>query len=180
MIKNEPRTLGYYASSPWFQWAVLFVVIGLFTIGLLSALDDAKERAERLAVELTIRNMRTGMRVAMGEALIEQREGEIATWEGSNPIRWLGGPPTGYRGECSPADRQDMSGGQWCFEKSTKQLVYRPQNEGHLREGPEGSERQCQDLSWHVVRVSEAATKGGFAGLRLEPASPCQWIFGRG
>ena len=175
MIPHEPRTLGYYASSSWFQWPVLFVVIGLLAVGLLSALDDAKERAERLTVELTIRNMRTGMRVAMGEMLIEQREGEIATWEGSNPIRWLGGPPNGYRGECTAAERLGLSGGEWCFETEHRQLVFRPNRLDHLRVQSE-SGGECKDLSWSVARVGDAAASGGFVSLRIEAALPCQWI----
>ena len=95
MIAHEPRSLGYYSASHWLQGAVVFVVLGSLALGLLWALNDAKERAEKQVVELTLRNMRTGMQFAMGEALLRRRESEMASWVGINPVLWLGAPPTG-------------------------------------------------------------------------------------
>ena len=103
MTPHEPRRLGYYATKKWVQHAVLFVVVGLIAVGLISALGDATEQAERQIVELTIRNMRTGMQRAMGEALMHQREGEMASWAGSNPVRWLDSPPAVARAPVSAA-----------------------------------------------------------------------------
>ena len=122
MMAHEPRSLGYYGASRWFQGAVLFVMLGALALGLLWALADAKERAEKLVVELTVRNMRSGMQLAMGEALMQQRANEIATWVGNNPVLWLGSPPDGYRGECSAAESRDLDGGAWCFERDSRQL----------------------------------------------------------
>lgn len=178
MIPREPRRLGYYATRNWFQHAVLFVVLGLFAIGLISALGDAKEEAERQMVELTIRNMRTGLQRAMGEALMHQREGEMASWVGSNPVRWLDSPPAGYRGECSTADSWALSGGEWCFERGRRELVYRPRNIDHLYDSKgtmKAEGRRCDQLSWRVARAPTSAASGGFVGLRIEVASSCQW-----
>lgn len=176
MIPHEPRTLGYYANAHWLQAATLFVVIGSMAMGLLWALSDAKERAEKLLVELTVRNMRTGMQLAMGEALMQQRAGEVASWVGSNPVLWLGSSPEGYRGECSAAESQGLSGGEWCFERERRELVYRPYRTDRLRAQPEDSGRQCEQLRWRVVRSPEGVAGGGFVGLRMEVASPCQWV----
>lgn len=176
MIPHEPRRLGYYANSHWLQAATLFVVVGSLAMGLLWALSDAKERAEKLLVELTVRNMRTGMQFAMGEVLMQQREGEMASWVGSNPVRWLGSPPGGYRGECSIEENRDLSGGEWCFQRVRRELVYRPHNADHLRALPASSGRKCRLLSWRVAGVPESMASGGFVGLRIEAASPCQWV----
>ena len=179
MISHEPRRLGYYATKNWFQRAVLFVVLGLLAIGLISALGDAKEEAEKQIVELTIRNMRTGLQRAMGEALMHQREGEMASWAGSNPVRWLDSLPAGYRGECSTAESWALSGGEWCFERGRRELVYRPRNVDHLHDSKgatKGVGRQCELLSWRVARAPVSAASGGFVGLRIEVASSCEWI----
>ena len=121
-------TVVSYTHLDVYKRQVLFVVVGLIAVGLISALGDATEQAERQIVELTIRNMRTGMQRAMGEALMHQREGEMASWAGSNPVRWLDSPPAGYRGECSTAESRALSGGEWCFERGRRELVYRPRN----------------------------------------------------
>jgi hypothetical protein len=111
------------------------------------------------------------MQLAMGEALMQRREGEIASWAGSNPVRWLGAPPVGYRGECSAAERRGLAGGEWCFDPERRELAYRPRNAEHLRP------QQCVQLSWRLVRAPESAARGSFVGLRLESAAVCQWIF---
>ncbi len=176
MISHEPRSLGYYAASHWMQGAVVLVVLGSLAMGLLWALNDIKERAERQVVDLTIRNMRTGMQWAMGEALMHQREREIATWVGANPVNWLGAPPGGYRGECSAEESRGLSGGEWCFERASRELVYRPSRADHLRTLPEVKGSKCDQLHWRVARVSANVSNAGFVGLRIEPASTCQWV----
>ncbi len=176
MMQLQPWRLGYYAASHWFQGAVLLAVLALIFNGLMSALNDASERAEKQGVELTIRNMRTGMKLAMGEAMMQQREGEMAAWVGSNPVRWLGAPPGAYRGECSVEERRNLSGGEWCFERNRRQLLYRPHRPDRLHPLPPGSELQCSHLSWRVERAPESVVSAGFVGLRLEAVAPCQWV----
>lgn len=176
MMQLQPSRLGYYAASHWFQGAVLLAVLALIFNGLMSALNDASERAEKQGVELTIRNMRTGMKLAMGEAMMQQREGEMAAWVGSNPVRWLGSPPGAYRGECSVEESRNLSGGEWCFERNRRQLLYRPHRPDRLHPLPPGSELQCSHLSWRVERAPESVVSAGFVGLRLEAVAPCQWV----
>ncbi len=176
MIPPAPRGLGYYAAAHWLQGGVLIVVIGALALGTLSALNEMKERAEKLVLELTLRNMRTGMRLAMGDAMMQQRAQEIATWAGSNPIAWLGSQPDGYLGPCAPAGRQILPGGAWCFDEERRELVYRPRSVDHLRGRAREEEGRCTELSWRVARVSEAGSPGDVAGLRLEAASPCEWV----
>ena len=176
MIPHGPRRLGYYAGKNWFQSAVLFVVLGLFAIGLLSALNGAKEQAERQVVDLTIRNMRTGMQLAIGEALMRQRERDMASWVGSNPVQWLGTSPAGYRGECTTDESRDLSGGEWCFERTHRELVYRPRRIERLQALGEKNPRQCSQLRWRVARTPGNEDSGGFIGLRLEAASSCRWV----
>ena len=176
MIAHVPRSPGYYTASHWLQGAVVLVLLGSLALGLLWALNDAKERAEKQVVELSLRNMRTGMKMAMGEALMRQREGEMVSWVGINPVLWLAGPPTGYRGECSAEESRNLSAGEWCFERENRVLVYRPRSSDHLRALVEGQSLECSQLSWRVTRVSESAASGGFIGLRIEAASPCRWV----
>lgn len=176
MISHEPRRLGYYAGKNWFQSAVLLLILGLVLLALLSTLNEAKEQAERQIVDLTIRNMRTGMQLAMGEALMRQREREMASWVGSNPVQWLATSPAGYRGDCSAEESGDLSGGEWCFERDRRELVYRPRQVEYLQ-GAEGkSQQQCSQLSWRVARTPGNEVSDGFVGLRIEAASSCHWL----
>jgi len=173
MTSHEPRTLGYYAGSRWFQWSVVCLVTGMLVLGLLSALKDVEARAERQMVDLTIRNMRTGMQLAMGEALMHQREGEIAGWAGSNPVRWLERPPAGYRGECSPISIKDLDQGIWCFAPESGNLFYKLRNQ-ELAISAMVSAGECRLLSWRVERNAAGLKSDSFAGLRLVALGPCR------
>lgn len=175
MMPHEARGLGYYAASRWLHGAVAGVLLVLLMLGLLRALEDAKAQAERQVVELTVRNMRTGLQLAMGETLMQQREHEIATWVGSNPIQWLGAPPAGYQGECGSFEGRALEQGGWCFDKGEHQLYYRPRN-AKLRDGKGAA---CDRLSWLVARSDKRdpdAKGDSFAGLRIQPAASCVWV----
>lgn len=173
-----PRSLGYYARSRWFQGCVYLLLAAVLGAWLLVALNEAQERAEKLTVELTMRNVRTGMQLAMGEALMHRRESDIAGWVGSNPVRWLGSPPEGYRGECSAADARNLPAGAWCFERESRQLAYRPRNTAHLRLLSSDDGRTEGLLRWRVGSASEGTAKGGFVGLRVEIVTPYEWFLG--
>lgn len=173
MMAHEPRTLGYYAASHWFQAAVVFLILGALALFLLRALNEVEGQAERQAVDLTLRNMRTGMQFAMAEALMRQRESEIAEWVGSDPTRWLEVPPAGYRGECSADERRDLTEGAWCFAREGRELVYRPRNTKYLRGVDDG--QPCSELAWRVVQVDNGIVTRGFVGVRIEAASSCRW-----
>jgi len=176
MIPQDARRLGYYAGTKWFQWGVLLVVCGLLAAGLINALDDAKARAERQAVELTLRNMRTGMQLAMGEALMQQRQGEIVAWVGSDPVRWLGTTPNDYHGVCQKAAGNELETGAWCFDAEHKELLYRPRSDTLLRQPNGVAAKACHTLRWRVTRTPPqgAYSENGFIGLRIEPVKSCQ------
>lgn len=50
---------------------------------------DLQEEVEKTQVELNVRQMRSGLQWAMGEALLQGKTAEIASWVGSNSMRWL-------------------------------------------------------------------------------------------
>lgn len=175
MSADNARTYGYYAVSHWFHVAIIFLLLSALGLWLLSALEDAKERAERLGVELTIRHMRTGLLYAMGEALMRQSEHEIHSWVGSNPIRWLAASPSGYLGVCSSTQRLNLVGGEWCFDNERKELVYQPLHVAHLHQGGVDTGEPCAQLSWRVASLPGAEQSGQVVGVRIESASACGW-----
>lgn len=173
---TPPRTLGYYAASTWLQGSVFLLLCLLLGSWLLGALHEAQERGEKQAVELAVRNMRTGMQLAMGEALMHGREGEIASWLGSDPVRWLGRQPDGYRGECSVQEADNLPAGAWCFDRERRELAYRPRNADRLQILTTADGRQSKQLRWRVARAPESAASGGFVGLRVEIVTPYKWL----
>lgn len=168
--------MGYYAGSRWLSSAVALVVIGGAALALLAALEEVEERSEKLLVELTVRNMRTGMQIAMGDAITHGRDGEIATWRGANPIRWLGATPDGYIGDCSGREAEGLADGRWCFDRDHRELVYQPRRHAHLRLEGRAGDGERKQLRWRVAAPAEGSIHGGLVGLRMENVTPYGWF----
>lgn len=157
MKEGGYRGLLYFTGSRWVSLALAALLIGILAVVLLAALEEEAGQAERMAVELTVRNMRTGLQLAMGEALMQGREREIAGWAGSNPLRWLQRPPAGYGGECLAGSFPEP--GEWCFDSGRQELLYLPE-----RVAAQGSE-PGRPRRWQV-RVVSAGGRG--IGARVE------------
>lgn len=124
MIRGPERQENHWTASRWLSFAVSAVVMAVLAALLLRALQDMEERAEAMMVEVTLRNIRAGLMMAKGEAMLAGREAEIARWAGRNPVDWLAAPPAGYEGECR--DAGSPANGGWCFDVGRRELRYRP------------------------------------------------------
>lgn len=139
MIRAPAREVNYWTGSRWLSLAVAWAVIAVLAGLLFVALQDMEERAEAMMVEITLRNIRTGLMMAKGEAILAGREADIARWAGRNPVDWLAAPPAGYEGECRAAG--SPAGGGWCFDAGRRELRYRPSRDRlQLADGREGGE----------------------------------------
>ncbi|MGE0355581.1 MAG: hypothetical protein AB7P08_01575 [Burkholderiales bacterium] len=117
--------------SGWLELGVSAVVVSVLAALLLAALLAQQALAEKATVELTILNLRTGLRLAVAELIIAGREREVASLAGANPVRWLERPPEGYLGEIdTPEDPARMPGGAWYFDRGRRELVYRVSHDG--------------------------------------------------
>jgi hypothetical protein len=153
VIHAPEREISHWTARRWLPFAVALSSILLLAAFLLDALAEAEERSEKLMVELTFRNMRTGLQLAKGEAMLRGRRQDIQSWAGANPVRWLDGPPPGYRGDCgSPA--HELAEGEWCFDDTLRELAYRPRHAPHLRLTQ--SEGEPKQLRWRVIATPAA------------------------
>ena len=171
MNERPLRRPDFYAGSNWLRWSVFVVAIAVFAVWLLAALRQMQAMGEKTMVELTVRNINTGLKASMCEAVIEQRGGEIAAWAGSDPVRWLATPPSGYVGECRRDE--EYVAGAWCFESASGDLVYRPRSPIGLRlEGNHGDEPAV--LRWRVV-MARKDEKDAVAWMLVKNITPYVW-----
>ncbi|MCX7171658.1 MAG: hypothetical protein NTY41_15615 [Proteobacteria bacterium] len=108
-----------------FEFSIVLVVLGPVWLLALDRFNELQEIAEKTAVEVTIVNIRSGLRWEMSERIMTGREASIVELVGSNPVRWLEKPPEGYLGEFSAAPPRFPSG-SWYFDGLRKVLFYRP------------------------------------------------------
>ncbi len=90
-----------------------------------------QEYAEKVAMELMISNLRSALRVKVGELLIADRAAEISALAGANPIDWLERTPENYRGALSGAPDVEIKG-QWYFDAVRRELVYTANSRRHF------------------------------------------------
>lgn len=167
MIRVPARETNYWTASRWLSFAVSATVIAALAAVLLDSLAEIEEHAEAMMVDVTLRNMRTGLMVAKGEAIIAGREDGIAAWAGRNPVDWLAGPPGGYEGLCGGT--ASPAAGGWCFDATKRELRYRPRNDRRLRIAGAPEDRV---IRW---RTASRADRGG--GLNVEKVAEYEWVF---
>ncbi|HQR04209.1 MAG: hypothetical protein JSR19_08455 [Proteobacteria bacterium] len=137
-----------------FEFLILIIVIALLGAVFLSRIADIERQTEQLAVDLTIRNIRVGLQLAIGERIMEGREDSLADLLVADPLEFLGRVPEGYFNEPGPPP----ASARWHFSRARHELTYWPRQ-------PEafGGRRE---LHWQLRAVS---VRGGRVdGLRLE------------
>lgn len=130
------------------------VILLLFSI-LNVFLTHYQGQAERELVDLTLRNMRTGLRLHVTTLSVEGKREQIVRLADSNPIIWLGQFPADYMGALDAVPPREARG--WYFDLSTRELAYRPKSSGF----PGG---KWQELRWRVESLP-----GQDAGARIGP-----------
>ena len=137
------------------EFSVILVVIGVAAAFFLDGLYYVQEQAERTVMEATVRNMDSGVRMEAAMRSIHGQEASIGELVGENPVQWLENPPVGYSGAC----QQELVPGGWCFDTASREIVYRPRIDRHLRH----LEPERLGLRWRVgsaVVVGHPASAG--------------------
>lgn len=147
------------------ELAVAIAVFAVLAGVLLERLLYVEEYAEMTAMELTVANMRTGLRNRMGDMLIRDQVSEIATLADENPVNWLENRPESYLGEFDGAPDQDLRG-TWYYDRNSHEIVYTANLRRHC--APVGSE----DCSTRLRAVALPVPPAGTAEGKRTP----QWV----
>ena len=121
---------------------------------LFDSLYYVQEQAEKTVMEANVRNMNSGVRMEAATRTMRGQEASIGELVGANPVQWLENAPVGYAGTC----QRELAPGGWCFDATTREIVYRPRVDRHL----EYLEPGRAGLRWRVGSVAEIA--GGRGG----------------
>src|SRR3954467_10401923 len=113
------------------ELVVSLVLIAIFVIVLLERTLYYQEYAEMTAMEMTVANMRSGLRYKVADLIMNNRMSEIATLADENPIAWLSSRPENYLGEYDAAPETDTAG-KWYYDRTKRELVYTLNNWRHF------------------------------------------------
>jgi hypothetical protein len=168
-MPNSGAIVGRERVTTWMEYGVAAAIVGVIAAVLLGVLLYYEELGEKTGVELTILNIRAGLRYQVADRIMKGKTGELAALDGSNPVRWLERPPAGYAGERRGASLEFMERGEWCFDPELKELRYRPRLRSNL--SPD-----LRVLRWRVVPVFGTTGNRSIDSLALVNVEPYRWF----
>lgn len=121
-----------------FELVFVIIIASIVMLVLLDRTRHFQALAEKHAMQMTIINMRSGLRLQVAELLIAERMDEVDDLVTENPINWLEAPPPNYLGELRNPQRSTLPGNTWYFDPGRRELVYIPHRGNFFWEDPAG------------------------------------------
>ncbi len=115
------------------ETCAVIALLSTFAGALLAGLLYYQELAEKTTVELTLLNVRSGIRFEIADKMIHGRTAELDRVLDSNPVNWLENAPPGYVGELVESDIGRVNPGEWFYDRERRQLAYVPKRALHLK-----------------------------------------------
>ena len=133
--RNRPtRSAGFSL----FELAIVVIVGGVLALILIDRLLVYQEYGEKAAMELTVRNMRSGLRYRMADLMNRDRMHEADRVLQDNPVSWLEEKPANYVGELRDPAPDRIAPGSWYFDATQRELVYLPRHHRFLKPAKSG------------------------------------------
>lgn len=105
----------------------LIITISLVAILSTVALDRLfwyQGQAEKANMEYTASMIKSGLWMRAASLMMESRGAEVPKLAQQNPIDLLAEKPANYLGALDSNKSEEIKGGNWFFDTSTKQVVY--------------------------------------------------------
>ncbi len=148
-----------------FEFFIAAGVISLIAAFLLDRLLIYQDYAERTAMEMTVVNMRSGLRLRVAELMTQGRLHEVGKLANENPVRWLETPPPNYLGELAHPVPKTLEQGNWYFDTTTREIVYLPRNDRFFM-SVWGDRKEA--IRFQVISVRKALGKRAGSGPGIE------------
>ena len=155
----------------WIEFAVVMSLIALSAGTLFTALLYYEELAEAAVVNLTVQNIRSGLRYQIADRLVQGRTSELSQLLIENPMAWLERPPEGYAGGIRTDDVGALKPGTWYFDVDRDEVGYVPRHTTYL--SIEGGGLVI--LRWRAEARSARSSKD-VEGLALISLTPYRWF----
>ncbi len=155
----------------WLEFSVVASVLAVLAGSLLTALLYHEELAEATVVQLTIQNIRSGLRYQIADRLVAGRTSEIGQLLGANPLSWLERSPDGYVGGVPAGSVRSLPAGSWFYDIDRGEIGYVPKLSFHLV--AESGGRAI--LRWRMQAL-RSATPSEVEGLMLVTVTPYRWF----
>lgn len=116
---------------PYFEMTLAIGLLCILALILTERFFYYRELTEKTAFELTVMNMRTGLRLEKARRILAGQS--LQSLAGHNPVDYLEKPPADYTGIQSASAIQQARPGSWFFVASEGALYYKPLMRRHLQ-----------------------------------------------
>lgn len=150
------------------ELAVVAIIVGMLSIWLLHTFRFYEELTEKVVVESTITNLRSGLRFKIADLIIKgegDRQGMLAR---SNPVAFAEQPPRGFIGELRKPGH--LAPGSWYFDADSAELVYIPNLKANLSFAGQDTSGEAR-LRWQVRATDEGKVGQAIDIVLLTPYS---------
>ena len=139
-----------------FELLVIILLVSVLSLVLYDRFLGYQALAEKTAMEMTVINMRSGLRLRVAELMMEGKMDEIAGLVHENPINWLAAPPANYIGALQNPEQSAIPGNAWYFDTSRHELIYMPDRANIFAAEPRASA-----VRFRVAATIQPPVKGG-------------------
>lgn len=122
----RPSRLARYqcGGSKLFEFVFVVLLVGVLSMAAEFFMLHYIEVAEKSAMEATVVNLKSSLRLRLSEILIHGDAQEAARVAMDNPMNWLHEAPPNYAGEFDDPTPGSIARGKWYFDKKSRELVY--------------------------------------------------------
>lgn len=120
-VRSRCRQAG---GSKLFEFVWVVVLVGVLSMVVLKYMLHYIEVAEKSAMENTVMNLRSALRLRLAEVLVHRDAKEGVRLARDNPINWLQEKPPNYAGEFDDPEQGSIAPGKWYYDRKSRELVY--------------------------------------------------------
>ena len=102
----------------------IILIVSVLSLLLFDRFLGYQALAEKTAMEMTVINMRSGLRLRVAELMMQDRMNEVGQLVHENPISWLAAPPPNYSGQFQNPEQSAIPTNTWYFDSRRHELVY--------------------------------------------------------
>jgi hypothetical protein len=124
-------------SKRWLERLIALMLASVMVLVFFERIEKIAIIAERESVQQYLSTTQVGIQMFMLADIVQGNVADMRSYENTNPMRFYKILPSNYAGELSTKEVASIRGGQWYYDKSANQLVYRishhPLYEGDAR-----------------------------------------------
>jgi general secretion pathway protein G len=147
-----------------FELVGIIFVASVLALVLFDRLLFYQTQAEKTVMEMTVINMRSGLRLRVAELMMQNRMNEVGSLVHENPMNWLAAAPSNYIGTFQNPEQRVIPTNTWYFDATRRELVYTLGHDHIL--GAEPTHERV--MRFRVTAIEHPLIKGGGAMPKVD------------